>query len=515
MKKENVIKGYESRRLQISTSFVKKMTVSALLFGGCMNAQALVITAENETACPKDAVILNSSQSSASSVTWQKKVGESWVDAIQLKVGVPFIYEMDDHDVEFRAVEKSETTIVELSNAVKITRGSGCGPEIHYSSTGDLIMGTDFNPTGENSGRLEQDVEHSFDDYSLVFSSAACSYTIGDLKSSFGNYIPSIDDSLKRDLGDEHENYFMNLTNPNGTVAEIKIPAMPIDGNDYRGQHYRFVMRAYLTPTCRIEDNMSFAGRTGQGMVTDDQMDVELYDDVTGTLLGSVYDWRSANVNRITFRDLMDVHDIPMSGGEYHTMRFEVTYYGYLPKTNNGLIYYSFLPEFTQMNCMNVSIDYISMEMENVSLSSKDAVEGEYVYATATGFPKETLYKWYKKAGEDWIDLFEISGRGDEYRTANLQVDYGKTEYKVEVDKGDGSLVTKEFTVVGAAPKDTILPGDTTGVIMIESPNEEPIVDVCTIEGFVLKTNVKLSEALVDLKRGVYIIGGKKYYISK
>jgi len=132
-----------------------------------------------------------------------------------------------------------------------------------------------------------------------------------------------------------------------------------------------------------------------------------------------------------------------------------------------------------------------------------------------TGFPKNAIYKWYKKTGEDWINLLETSGKGDEYRTANLQVDYGKTEYKVEVDKGDGSSVIKEFIVVGAAPKDTILPGDTTGVIMIESPNEEPIVDVCTIEGFVLKTNVKLSEALVDLKRGVYIIGGKKYYISK
>ena len=51
--------------------------------------------------------------------------------------------------------------------------------------------------------------------------------------------------------------------------------------------------------------------------------------------------------------------------------------------------------------------------------------------------------------------------------------------------------------------------------VILNCPNEDPIVDVCTIEGFVLKTNVKLSEALVELKRGVYIIGGKKYYISK
>ena len=875
MKNDNVRNNHESQKLKNSASVMKKMAVSALLLGSCLNAQALVITAENGTVCPKEAVVLNSSLSSASSVTWQKKVNGSWVNACLLNVGDPFIYEMDDHDVEFRAVEKSGTTITAESNTIKITKGTDCVPECHssatgdfitgtdfdptgrntgkleddvenffgeytlefsksecgytigglqssfgsytpsiddsvrkktagtyenyfmnltnpncnvveirfpanpnncdkgfnhhglsyrnqhyrfvmrayvkptckldgnaafrartghgtvtedrmdvelyddvtgtllgsqrdlqsannvaevkfseltnvgslpmtggdyhmlrfevifygympyvneglshyiftpeftqfscakvsidyisaevekvclspklvckgdvvhatatgfpknatyrwyeytggewqsvlgssgkgdeyrtahilvdsvgakqykveinkgdgsatvskeftvygktpidtivpgdtiipgdttgivmlesrYSSTGDLIMGTDFNPTGKNTGKLEQDVEHSFDDYSLDFSGAACSYTIGDLKSSFGSYTPSIDDSLRRDLGDEYENYFLNITNPNCNVLEIKIPANLSNGSQslsYRGQHYRFVMRAYLTPTCMVDGNMSLNLRTGHGTMTNDQVDVELYDDVTGSLFGSIYDLQSANgVNRINFRDLMDVRNIPMSGDEYHTMRLEITFYGYLPDINNGLLYYTFSPEFSQMDCMNVSIDYVSMETENVSLSSNDAVEGDSVYATATGFPKDAKYKWYKKDGEDWIELLEVSGNGDEYRTANLQVDYGKTEYKVEVDNGDGSPVTKEFTVVGAAPQDTILPGDTTGVIMFESPNADPIVDVCTIEGFVLKTNVKLSEALVELKRGVYIIGGKKYYISK
>ena len=77
---------------------------------------------------------------------------------------------MDDHDVEFRAIEKSGTTIVAESNVIKITKGTDCVPECHSSATGDFITGTDFDPTGSNSGKLEQDVENFFGEYTLEFS---------------------------------------------------------------------------------------------------------------------------------------------------------------------------------------------------------------------------------------------------------------------------------------------------------------------------------------------------------
>ena len=150
---------YMNRISKLLNPVLKNVVASVFLFGSWVSAQALVICAENGTVCPNEGVILNSSLSSASSVTWQKKVNGSWGNASaegsQLKVGVPFIYEMDDHDVEFRAIEKSGTTIVAESNVIKITKGTDCVPECHSSATGDFITGTDFDPTGSNSGKCK------------------------------------------------------------------------------------------------------------------------------------------------------------------------------------------------------------------------------------------------------------------------------------------------------------------------------------------------------------------------
>ena len=473
MKNDNVRKNYESRKLEDLASVMKKMAVSALLLGSCMNAQALVITAENGTVCPKEAVILNPALSSDSAVTWQKKVDGSWVDVCLLKVEIPFIYEMEDHDMEFRALEKSGTIITAESNTIKIIKGTDCVPEGHYSSTGDFITGTDFDPTGRNTGRLEQDVENFFGEYTLEFSKSECDYTIGGLKSSFGDYIPSIDDSVRREVSGQYENYFMNLTNPNCNFAEIRFPAMPNNcdrgydhhGVSYRNQNYRFVMRAYIKPTCKMDESAAFHARTGHGTVTQDRMDVKLYDDVTGELLGSKFDLKSSNnVADVKISSLTNVNNLPMTGGEYHMLRFEITFYGYMPYVNEGLTHYLFTPEFSQFACANVSIDHMSAEVENVCLSQKIDCVGGTVLATATGFPKDAEYTWYEKFGEEWQSL-NISGQGDEYRTANILVNFvGAKEYKVEVNKGDGTAtVTKEFTVYGK-DCESLEPKDTTEV---------------------------------------------------
>lgn len=478
-----------NRISKLSSSVLKKIAASALIFGSWVSAQALVITAENETVCPNEGVILNSSLSSASSVTWQKNVNGSWVNASaegsQLKVGVPFIYEMDDHDVEFRAIEKSGTTIVAESNVIKITKGTDCVPECHSSATGDFITGTDFDPTGSNSGKLEQDVENFFGEYTLEFSKNDCPYSIGGLQSSFGSYTPSIDDSVKKKTSGKYENYFMNLTNPNCKVVTISFPANPdVCGNgydhhglSYRNQHYRFVMRAYVKPTCKLDGNAAFRARTGHGTVTDDRMDVELYDDVTGELLGSKRDLQSANnVAEVKFGSLTNVGSLPMSGGDYHMLRFEMTFYGYMPYVNEGLKHYEFTPEFAQLSCAKVSIDYISAEVEKVCLSPKLVCKGDVVHATATGFPKNATYRWYEKSGNKWQSVFGASGKGDEYRTAHIYVDFvGAKQYKVEVDKGDGSAtVTKEFTVYGKEC-DPIWPDEIIGDAMVCAPKSDNI----------------------------------------
>ncbi len=480
---------YKKRISKLLTPVLKNVVASVFIFGSWINAQALVITAENETVCPNEGVILNSSLSSASSVTWQKKVNGSWVNASaegsQLKVGVPFIYEMDDHDVEFRAVEKTGTQITAESNVIKITKGTDCVPECHSSATGDFITGTDFDPTGQNTGKLENDVENFFGEYTLEFSKSACDYSIGGLKSSFGSYTPSIDDSVRKKTTGSYENYFMNLTNPNCNVVEIRFPAHPNDcdrgyshhGVSYRRQNYRFVMRAYIKPTCNMDGNAAFRARTGHGTVTQDRMDVELYDDVSGKLLGSKYDLTSSNnVAEVGFSSLTDIKNLPMSGGDYNMLRLEITFYGFMPYVNEGLSHYTFTPEFAQLSCAKVSIDYISAEVEKVCLSPKLVCKGEIVHATATGFPKNAEYKWYEYSNGKWQSVFGASGKGDEYRTANIYVDFvGAKQYKVEVNKGDGSAtVTKEFTVYGKEC-DPIWPDEIIGDAMVCAPKSDNI----------------------------------------
>lgn len=54
-----------------------------------------------------------------------------------------------------------------------------------------------------------------------------------------------------------------------------------------------------------------------------------------------------------------------------------------------------------------------------------------------------------------------------------------------------------------------------TDVDMVDAADVDPIVNVYSVDGALLKKNVKLSEALMTLKRGYYIINNKKVFISK
>ena len=53
------------------------------------------------------------------------------------------------------------------------------------------------------------------------------------------------------------------------------------------------------------------------------------------------------------------------------------------------------------------------------------------------------------------------------------------------------------------------LEGDgTTGIGQVE--NGEALVNVYTIDGIIVRKQVKESQALNDLKKGIYIVNGKK-----
>ena len=471
----------KNRISKLSSSVLKKIATSVLLFGSWTGANALVITAKNGKVCPNEGVILNSSLASSSSVTWQKKENGSWVNASeegsQLKVGVPFIYEMDDHDVTFRAVEKSGTKIVVESNEITIKKGTDCVPECHTSATGDFITGTDFDPTGQNTGQLENDVENFFGEYGLEFEKGGASYTINNQNNILNGYVPSIDKGLAAKDPNYH-NYFFSSTAPNSTLVAIRFPANPTahnhNGLTYRDQYYRFVMRSYILPTCTLDQNASFIARTEHGTVTQDRMDVELYDDETGDFLGRVTDIQtSGGVARVYLSELANVSQL---SSRRHVLRFEITFYGFMKYENEGLVHYGFTPFFEQFGCTKVAIDYISAEVEKVCLSPKLVCRGEVVHATATGFPKNATYNWYEYSNGKWQSVFGASGKGDQYRTAHILVDFvGAKQYKVEVDKGDGSpKVTKEFTVYGKEC-DPIMPSDIVGDDMICTPNTEKV----------------------------------------
>lgn len=471
----------KNRISKLSSSVLKKIATSVLLFGSWTGANALVITAENGTVCPNEGVILNSSLASSSSVTWQKNVNGKWVNASeegsQLKVGVPFIYEMDDRDVTFRAVEKLGTKVVDSSNVITIKKGTDCVPECHTSATGDFITGTDFDPTGRNTGQLENDVENFFGEYGLEFEKGGASYTINNQNNILNGYVPSIDKGLAAKDPNYH-NYFFSSTAPNSTLVAIRFPANPTahnhNGLTYRDQYYRFVMRSYILPTCTLDQNASFIARTEHGTVTQDRMDVELYDDETGDFLGRVTDIQtSGGVARVYLSELANVSQL---SSRRHVLRFEITFYGFMKYENEGLVHYGFTPFFEQFGCTKVAIDYISAEVEKVCLSPKLVCRGEVVHATATGFPKNATYNWYEYSNGKWQSVFGASGKGDEYRTAHILVDFvGAKQYKVEVNKGDGSpKVTKEFTVYGKEC-DPIMPSDIVGEDMICTPNTEKV----------------------------------------
>ncbi len=54
---------------------------------------------------------------------------------------------------------------------------------------------------------------------------------------------------------------------------------------------------------------------------------------------------------------------------------------------------------------------------------------------------------------------------------------------------------------------------DFTSGISVSTADAENIVDVCTIQGFVLKRAVPVSQALSGLPAGLYIVGSEKVLV--
>ena len=368
-----------------------------------------------------------------------------------------------------------------------------------YSSYPQIYFyyGTDFTPTGLDTSKLELKVSHTFDSESVAFTKNDTSYFISDIQGTFDDYIPSYDlDQMSYDSN--YQNYYMNLTDPNGKIVDFKIPS------SNKGKLFRFTMRAYVQPTCLMDTSAGFSFELVEAdKNVDCNLSVYVFDDAKNVLLGMVsYD----SVSRFRFSDIPKVKEALNSEENYQWLCFVVNYTGYLPDIDDGAPYFMVSPEFTRMSCSKVSID--NMYLDIVDAYSK--CKGETAIAHALGFRKDAYYNWYLENADGWQALTEVSGKD----SVNLEilVDFiGERRYKVVVDS------VTVFLNINGEDCGYVNPNDT----LSSSPNvysfdaADSIINVYSVDGAMIKQNVRLSDALKNLKRGFYIVGDKKIYVTE
>lgn len=129
----------------------------------------------------------------------------------------------------------------------------------------------------------------------------------------------------------------------------------------------------------------------------------------------------------------------------------------------------------------------------------------------AAGLPMNSYLRWYVENGSEWVKFSE----GTDINQV-INVDFiGERKYKVVVESVVEVLdSTISFSVVGI---DCDNPNDSlSSSTDINSDNAaDSIVNVYSVDGAIVKVNVKMSDALVNLKKGLYIIGNKKVYVTE
>ncbi len=150
-------------------------------------------------------------------------------------------------------------------------------------------------------------------------------------------------------------------------------------------------------------------------------------------------------------------------------------------------------------------------DFEQIFIETDTVCRGESTVAHAAGFPINTYFKWYVENGSDWQ---KISEGTDVDQVINVDF-LGERRYKLVVDSVDAVLnYTILYSVVGL---DCNNPNDSlSGLPDIYSDNAaDSIINVYSVDGTIVKANVRLSDALVNLKKGFYIIGKRKVYVSE
>lgn len=510
------VKNFKSCTFRMSGSILRKVVASSLLLGSLASVQAQIITSDVLSACPGDAIELSQTGFLATVIDLERKSGDEWVKVAQFNADSHYIIAMTDSDMTIRAKAG-----LEVSNELTIMINSGCAGTCMESSTGDYIIGTDFDiiDPSQNIPAVPAGVVSNFADFKVELTNRERNYYVTqDLTNVFGGQYPILDN------GEMQNSYFVFSSNPSANSSfQYSYPC-----REFHDQNFRLTSRMYVMkrPNCTAP-SAKIRLETRHGEQTLDRAVMKIYD----------------NDNQLVRQDsvLRTYGSINLGINnkyEGQLLRVDFTFYGYFPGGRdyhpsmgdyNGLMNYTVSPLFQEFDgCYTVAIDYLSAEVENVSLMPQVVCAGKdkSTIAFVAGFDSEAEYKWEIK-NEDgvWesVGMGAFDGKGDAYRKAEIPVTKPGYIYGRVIVKSQGFLANgqterferiKEFTAIGKeCSVDTVYTSNPSDIM--NEANTDALVNVYTVEGYVLKTNVKMSEALKGLKRGFYIVGDKKIYVSE
>lgn len=401
------------------------------------------LTSSSDNVCPNQAVAFDytGGQFADKGKFEQKKDGPAWHN----------LKDFPDNSINQWIINESEkdfsvrvsldysyynTTSATLStDPISVTLRSDCKANCLTTTTGEYYVGTDFDPNKADPHKIPQDVINHFGDYNIELREADVkNYWLGSDAHSFFGQDPMDDVSA----GVVGKNNYMFCQNPNDRICELIFSPV----SEFLGKPYTYKMRMYLQKEkdCKIDENAKFKARTGQGKQTIDKLKGAAYLNSTGELLKTAEGYEEGDMT-LSFKQLMDFSTLK----DYDVIKVEITFEGRFPDSPNGLREFSFFPEFAQMSCWKVAIDYISAEVENVCLDPQILCAGEYTTAHAAGFPDGSVYRWYKKVGDSWIEDVSNYGKGN----ASIQAEKGLMAYQLRVDVPGLGLRVHDFTVSG------------------------------------------------------------------
>lgn len=420
------------------TNPITNVESSARILIACVS-----LTSTSELACPREAVAFDYSggQFADKGKFEQRKDGPAWhnlKDFPDNSINEWIITESEkDYSIrvslDYNYYNSTSATLT--TNEISVKLRDDCKANCLTTSTGEYYVGTDFDPNKSDPKKIPQDVINHFGEHNIELREADVkNYWLGNNARDFFGQDPMDDVSA----GVVGKNNYMFCQNPNDRICELIFSPV----SEFIGKPYTYKMRMYLQKEtgCNIDENAKFKARTGQGKQTIDRLKGSAYLNSTGELIKTAEGYNEGDMT-LSFKQLMDLGSLK----DHDLIKVEITFEGRFPDDPNGLREFSFFPEFAQMSCWKVAIDYISAEVENVCLDPDVLCAGEYTTAHAAGMPDGSVYRWYKKVGDNWIEDATNYGK----QNASIQAEKGLVSYQLRVDIPGLGLRTHDFVVSG------------------------------------------------------------------